>query len=103
MRRALDLGVTMFDTADVYGLGRGEEELSRALGGDRHRVTVVTKGGLRWTRTDAHGRAVCVRDSSASYLSSAIDCSLRRLRLEAIPLYLVYYPDPTVAFEESLD
>jgi aryl-alcohol dehydrogenase-like predicted oxidoreductase len=102
VRAALALGVTVFDTADVYGLGRSEEELARALGPDRHRVTIVTKGGVRWSVGDGSGRAATVRDASASHLAAAIDASLTRLRLDAIPLYLVHWPDPNVPLEESL-
>ena len=103
VRCALQLGVTTFDTADVYGLGRSETELSCALGDDRHRVTIVTKGGLRWSSDGTSGRAAIVRDSSASYLSSAIENSLRRLRIDAIPLYLVHWPDDRTPIDETLD
>ena len=50
VHRALDLGVSAFDTADVYGLGQSEKELSRALGSYRNRVTIITKFGVRWKR-----------------------------------------------------
>lgn len=102
VRRALDLGVTVFDTADVYGLGRGEEELSRALGQNRHDVVIVTKFGVRW-RTAAPGqRAATSRDASAEYVVRALEGSLRRLRVEAVPLYLVHWPDPHTPIEATL-
>jgi aryl-alcohol dehydrogenase-like predicted oxidoreductase len=103
VRCALDSGITVFDTADVYGLGRGEEELSRALGDDRHRVTIITKGGVRWSERGADGRAPTRKDASAAYLSSAIDASLQRLRLDTIPLYLVHWPDPATPLAETID
>mgnify|MGYP001213606470 CR=1 FL=1 len=103
VRCALDLGVTVFDTADVYGLGQGEEELSKALGSHRHDVTVITKGGVRWSESGHRSRARTWRDSSAKYLSSAIDASLRRLRLDVIPLYLVHWPDMNTTLDETLD
>lgn len=103
VRCALDCGISVFDTADVYGLGRGEEELSVALGADRHRVTIVTKGGVRWTDSDEAGHSPTWRDASRAYLSSAIDSSLRRLRIDAIPLYLVHCPDPDTPIDETIE
>ena len=103
VRCALDVGISVFDTADVYGLGRGEEELSRALGSDRHEVTLVTKGGLRWGRGQTGARASTWRDSSRAHLSSAIEASLRRLRIDTIPLYLVHWPDRGVPLVETLE
>jgi aryl-alcohol dehydrogenase-like predicted oxidoreductase len=103
VRCAVECGVTAFDTADVYGLGRGETELSRVLGNDRHRLTIITKGGLRWTSTGGSERAAVHRDSSAVYLRSAIDRSLARLRIDAIPLYLIHWPDPRTPLDETLE
>lgn len=102
VRCALDLGITVFDTADVYGLGRGEEELCLALGEDRHRVTIVTKGGLRWTIPTGGKRASTHPDASAKHLTHAIESSLRRLRIDAIPLYLIHWPDPETPLPETL-
>lgn len=102
VRCALDCGISVFDTADAYGLGRGEEELSRALGDDRHRVTIVTKGGIRWSAPQNGGRAPTLRDASASHLTSAIEGSLRRLRIDSIALYLVHWPDPNTPLGETL-
>ena len=45
---AIDNGITAFDTADVYGLGKSEEELSKALGKDRHKAFIISKFGIRW-------------------------------------------------------
>lgn len=103
VRRAFELGVAIFDTADTYGLGRSEEQLAEALGADRHRVTIVTKGGVRWGAVDASGRASTSRDSSPAYLTSAIEASLRRLRLDVIPLYLVHWPDASTPIDQTLD
>jgi len=103
VRCALDCGISVFDTADVYGLGRGEEELSIALGADRHRVTIVTKGGVRWDVPTRNGRASIWMDGSCSYLTSAINDSLRRLRIDAIPLYLVHWPDTKTPLNETID
>jgi len=101
VRCALERGIAVFDTADVYGLGRSERELSRALGADRYHVTVVTKGGVRWD--EGRGRARTWKDASPRYLASALEASLTRLRLDAVPVYLVHWPDPATPLGETLD
>jgi aryl-alcohol dehydrogenase-like predicted oxidoreductase len=88
---ARDHGITMFDTADVYGLGLSEERLAEVLGSSRHDLTIMTKGGVRWD-TPVDGRAKTRIDISPSYLKSALEASLRRLRLDRIPVYLIYAP-----------
>lgn len=102
VRAALDLGIQVFDTADAYGLGRSEKELGLALGADRNKVTIVTKGGIRWSDAGT-GRARTWRDASATYLAAAIDASLRRLGVDAITLYLVHWPDGVTGIEEILE
>lgn len=97
VREALARGITLFDTADVYGFGHSEEVLSEALGADRHRVVVATKFGVCW---DASGRTF--KDSSAKRAAEALEGSLRRLRLECIPLYQIHYHDGTSDIEETL-
>jgi len=88
VRMALQVGINFFDTADIYGLGRAEELLAKALGADRHRVLVATKFGLVW-----NGAGEVKRDSSPSAIRRALESSLRRLRLDAIPLYQLHWPD----------
>ncbi len=95
---ALDHGINFFDVADVYGFGYAEHLLSRALGNKRHEVIVATKGGLAW---DDRGRVS--RDSSRRRIVQALDDSLRRLRLDMIPLYQIHWPDPQTPIEETLD
>lgn len=102
VRAALDLGIRVFDTADAYGLGRSEEELGHALGADRHAVTIVTKGGIRWSDAGS-GRARTWRDASAGHIAAAIDGSLRRLGVDAITLYLVHWPDGVTGIDEILE
>lgn len=93
VRAALDAGVTVFDTADVYGLGRSEEVLARALGRELNDVVVITKGGVAWS-DDAQGtRSRTRRDLTPTYLRAAVLASLRRLGVERIPLYLAHWPD----------
>ncbi len=99
VRTAVDLGVTVFDTADVYGLGRSESVLARALGRDMSKVVVITKGGIAWSR-DQESRALTRRDLSPQHLRSAVEGSLRRLRIEQIPLYLAHWPEPGRSVED---
>jgi len=97
VRRALDLGVTFFDTAQAYGFGESEALLAEALGDDRLRddVVVATKGGLR------PGNGTPQRDSSAAWIREGVEQSLRHLDMEAIDLYQVHWPDPDTPFEET--
>lgn len=95
---ALDEGVNFFDVADVYGFGRSEELLARALGSRRHDVVIATKGGLAW---DERGRVT--RNASREQTTQAIENSLRRLQVDAITLYQVHWPDPRTPIEETLE
>lgn len=101
--RAADLGINAFDTADVYSLGESERALSRALGPKRHDMYIMTKGGVRWESLPGEKRAKTSFDLSPSYLRQALEDSLRRLEIEAIPLYLLHAPDRRVPLEESLE
>lgn len=92
--RALELGVNFFDTADVYGLGLSETRLSEILGARRHDVVIATKGGLSWREAASGKRAAVSRDSSPAYLRTAVEASLRRLRLDRLPVYFIHWPDP---------
>ncbi|MGM0576937.1 MAG: aldo/keto reductase [Myxococcota bacterium] len=94
---ALDKGINLVDTAPVYGQGRSEEIVGRALkewsGGGR--VLVATKAGLDWS-----GEGI-TRDSSPERLRKEVEDSLRRLQVDAIDLYQVHWPDGAVPFEET--
>jgi aryl-alcohol dehydrogenase-like predicted oxidoreductase len=85
---AFDRGVTFYDTADVYGFGKSEERLCRALGNHRHEVIIATKFGVRW---DYSGRTW--KDNSPAYMRQALEASLRRLKLECIPIYYIHWHD----------
>lgn len=102
VRRALELGIDLFDTADIYGLGLSEERLGAALGAARDRARIVTKGGLRWSLTDGE-RASVSRDASPAHLRRAVDASLQRLGIARIPLYLLHWPDPSTPLSASID
>jgi aryl-alcohol dehydrogenase-like predicted oxidoreductase len=96
IRRAIDLGITLFDTARGYGYGQSEQLLAKALGARRRDVLVVTKGGLV-PRPGNRPR----RDSR--YQSILDDCedSLRFLATDYLDLFLIHWPDPATPFEET--
>jgi aryl-alcohol dehydrogenase-like predicted oxidoreductase len=82
--RALDLGVTFFDTADVYGTGHSEEVLGRALAGRRHDAVISTKFGYTF---DPQTKRASGTDASAPYVRRACEASLRRLGTDYIDVY----------------
>jgi aryl-alcohol dehydrogenase-like predicted oxidoreductase len=98
VRRAFELGINFFETADVYGLGHSEEILGKALGEDRKKVVIATKFGIRW---DEKGEIS--RDASAKRVVEALEGSLRRLQLDCIPLYQIHWPDPSTPLKETLE
>src|ERR1700722_3085097 len=88
IRSAIDRGVTLIDTAPVYGFGRSEEIVGKALEGSlRQKVTIATKVGLAW-KDDA-----VYRDSRPARIRKEIEDSLRRLHTDVIDLYQVHWPD----------
>ena len=98
---AIDAGITLFDTADVYGEhGRSEELLGRALGKRRGDVVVATKFGM--DMAGANGPDWGVR-GSRRYVRNAVEASLRRLGTDWIDLYQLHAPDPHTPIEETLD
>lgn len=97
IRCALEKGVTFFDTADVYGLGKSETLLAEVLGSSRDQVVIASKGGVRWNESGS----VWI-DISPSYLRQAAENSLRRLKLDCIPLYYIHKPDGVTHIEESV-
>ena len=102
IKKAFDDGVNVFDTADVYGLGRSEKELSIALGKNRHKAFIISKFGIRWQTNKKLKRARTFKDLNPKYVRKAIENSLRRLRIETIPLYLVHWPDNSTPLESTL-
>jgi aryl-alcohol dehydrogenase-like predicted oxidoreductase len=87
IRRAIDLGVRFFDTADVYGAGHSEEVLGRAIEGRRGEVVISTKFGYMF---DAATRQASGTNATAEYLRAACRASLRRLRTDYIDLYFLH-------------
>jgi aryl-alcohol dehydrogenase-like predicted oxidoreductase len=99
IRRGVELGVTMFDTADVYGPFTNEELVGEALEGLHDRVVIATKTGLVAEPTDAYPRIT--RDGSPKHIVEAAEASLRRLRTDTIDLYYLHRVDEEVPLEES--
>src|SRR5512138_1014310 len=99
IERAIDRGVNLIDTAPVYGFGRSEEIVGKAVvvGAQRDRVAIATKCGLAWRDGKVH------RDSSRARIRQEVEDSLRRLRTSWIDLYQVHWPDPAVPVEETAD
>src|ERR1700734_1623631 len=96
IRSAIDRGVTLIDTAPVYGFGRSEEIVGKALEGSlRHKVTIATKVGLAWKDGGVY------RDSRPARVVQEIEDSLRRLRTDVIDLYQVHWPDLQTPLEET--
>src|SRR5919204_1599905 len=97
LRRAVELGVNLIDTADAYGPYVSEELIAEALHPYPDDLVIATKGGL--TRS---GPGAWHRDGSPEHLREACEESLRRLRLERIALYQLHAPDRSVPFEDSV-
>jgi aryl-alcohol dehydrogenase-like predicted oxidoreductase len=95
VRRARDLGITLFDTAQAYGFGASEHLLGKALRpelrGDRDGVVIATKGGIRPPE----------RDASAAFLRQGVEESLRHLGVDFIDIYQVHWPDPGTPADET--
>lgn len=89
--RAIDLGVTLFDTADAYGNGTSESFLGETIGSRRHQVVIATKFG--WGSPSGTSRRTIMR---------TVEASLKRLRTDYIDLYQTHFPDPNTPIEETL-
>jgi aryl-alcohol dehydrogenase-like predicted oxidoreductase len=98
IQRALDLGVTFLDTADMYGVGRNEELVGRAIRGRRDRVVLATKFGN--VRAD-DGRPLGI-SGKPDYVRKACEASLRRLGVDTIDLYYQHRVDPATPIEETV-
>jgi pyridoxine 4-dehydrogenase len=96
VRRAVELGVTLIDTADIYGAGVSEEVIADALHPYPEGLVITTKGGL------GYGLQERLRDARPERLREACEASLRRLKLERIDLYQLHRHDPDVPLEESV-
>jgi aryl-alcohol dehydrogenase-like predicted oxidoreductase len=99
IRSALDHGINVIDTAPVYGFGRSEEIVGKAIaeGHLRSNVIIATKAGLEW-----NGDKVS-RNASRTRIMREIEDSLRRLQTDYIDVYQVHWPDPLIAIEETAE
>jgi aryl-alcohol dehydrogenase-like predicted oxidoreductase len=93
---ALDRGINLIDTAPVYGFGRSEEIVGKALAenGRRNRVHIATKVGIDWK----DGKPF--RNASKARIVEEVEASLRRLKTDVIDLYQVHWPDPNTPIAE---
>lgn len=99
VRRALQMGITFFDTAPIYGLGHSEEILGKALGALRRDVTIGTKVGLVWEEAGAFKKST---DNSPKNIIREIDMSLQRLGTDYVDLYQIHWPDSTRPIEDTI-
>ncbi|GAB6058578.1 aldo/keto reductase [Desulfonatronum parangueonense] len=95
---ALDKGVNVIDTAPVYGFGRSEEIVGKALKeyGGRENVRIATKAGLNWTADEK-----VVRDCRPERITKEVEESLQRLGVDRLDIYFVHWPDPLIPIEET--
>ncbi|MDB5364529.1 MAG: yhdN 1 [Rhodospirillales bacterium] len=98
IHRAIELGVTLFDTADMYGQGANETLVGRAIAGKRDQIVLATKFGFVRSE-DPTSRAI---DGSPAYVRTACEASLRRLGVETIDLYYQHRVDPKTPIEETV-
>jgi len=96
IHKALDLGVNWIDTAAIYGLGRSEEVVGRAVKSSSQKPYIFTKCSMRWHRDRSIYRSL-----KAGSLAEEVENSLRRLDVEAIDLYQVHWPNPEAELEEG--
>ncbi len=97
VEKALDLGITLFDTADMYGgQGGSEKLLGEALGTKRHNIVLATKFGFPM------GDGEYDKGGSRRYIMRAVEASLTRLSTDYIDLYQIHFPDPETPIEETL-
>ena len=95
IRGAVHGGINLIDTAPVYGFGRSEEIVGKALEGIRDQAVIATKVALEWPNEEVR------RNASAARIRQEVEDSLRRLRTDRIDLYQVHWPDPQVSHEET--
>jgi aryl-alcohol dehydrogenase-like predicted oxidoreductase len=101
IRAAVDRGITLIDTAPVYGFGRSEEIVGKALadGGLRDQVVIATKAGLDWS----NGSGKPFRNASRQRIVTEIEDSLRRLRTDVIDIYQIHWPDLETPMAETAE
>ena len=104
LNRALDLEINFWDTADMYGNGHNEELISKVLVPNRSRIFIATKFGFRF-KDDLPGHSGLPGtyvDASPAYLKTAVERSLKRLRIETIDLYYAHRVDKNIPIEDTV-
>jgi aryl-alcohol dehydrogenase-like predicted oxidoreductase len=96
VHKALDAGITLFDTADMYGNGASETMLGQILGERRKDIVLATKFGMPMDE------AGTMKGASRGYIMTAVEASLKRLKTDWIDLYQIHRPDPLTPLEETL-
>jgi aryl-alcohol dehydrogenase-like predicted oxidoreductase len=99
IHHAIDRGITLLDTADVYGMGRNEELVGRAIEKRRHQVIIATKFGIVRDSSNAAARGV---NGRPDYVRQSCEASLRRLRISTIDLYYQHRVDTEVPVEDTI-
>ncbi|MFH9230172.1 aldo/keto reductase [Streptomyces lydicus] len=99
LEATVEAGVTLIDTADMYGVGANEEFLAPFVAAHRDEITLATKFGIEYRADDPAYRAI---RNDPGYLKKAVEASLRRLDVEVIDLYYMHRRDPTVPLAESV-
>jgi aryl-alcohol dehydrogenase-like predicted oxidoreductase len=102
LRRAVDIGVTLFDTAEVYGPYENEELLGKALGPIRDRVVIATKFGYRISDQGQGAARMVGLDSRPEHVKAVAEASLKRLGTDVIDLYYQHRVDPNVPIEDTV-
>ena len=97
LNKAIDLGINFWDTADFYGNGTNEELISKVLVPNRNKIFIATKFGFR-----SNPDGSFYFDGSPAYMKTAVEASLRRLKIETIDLYYAHRIDPKVPVEEMV-
>ncbi|MEJ2865783.1 aldo/keto reductase [Actinomycetospora flava] len=100
VRRALDLGVTFLDTADVYANGENERLVGEAIAGRREEVTLATKFGIQTDPGTGYPNGQV--DGSPEYVRRSVDGSLQRLGVDHVDLYYLHRPDPATPVEDTV-
>ncbi|MCF0050342.1 aldo/keto reductase [Dyadobacter sp. LJ53] len=104
LHKALDLGINFWDTADMYANGQNEELISKVLVQNRDKVFIATKFGFRYRENDGDAKNAngSYFDGSPAWMKTAVENSLKRLKIDTIDLYYAHRIDPNVPVEEMV-
>jgi len=99
LEKAIEIGITFWDTADIYGAGKNEELISKVLKPNRNKIFLATKFGFKPNPDNKYAFGF---DASPKHMKEALDASLRRLKTDVIDLYYAHRIDPNVPIEEMV-